>query len=127
MCKNLKVDTSAVEKICAEWDTIIASVSSAKRNGVVTNRVVFIKRDDAENDIRNVIKGEKVTNMEFGTVTLHPLDIKVEDEPASLQLIESLSNGIIGRVKLFHPKKVEDVFVYELVEEHNLFLENKNK
>ncbi|MGL5962489.1 MAG: hypothetical protein ACRCZ0_11160 [Cetobacterium sp.] len=120
MCKGLKVDTKSIEYICSKWDYIIASISYATRNGKVTNETVYVDRYNAESDVSKIIKGNKLTNMELGTVELHPLDTGMKGEPSSLQLVESLSDGRVGRVMIFKPTLVGDIWVYDLVEEHNV-------
>ena len=126
------INDDIIKKHISEWDTILCSISSSKRNGKVTNRKTWVRRENPEKCIKSFLDkhGEKLTNYELGKVNMEGLYLK-EDEPNTIRLTEYLTDGTIGVVKFFTPTKVEEVWVYDLAQENNIYLnthafENKN-
>ncbi|MGL6185511.1 MAG: hypothetical protein ACRC1T_09055 [Clostridium chrysemydis] len=115
--KKFKVDTSKVAECIKNWDTIICSVSTAKRNGKVTNRLTRVKKDGYGKCIESFCAhhNEKLTNYIVGTVELDYIPNN-ENEPNILILVERINElNITGEFKQFVPTLVEDTWVYDLV------------
>ncbi|MGL5964817.1 MAG: hypothetical protein ACRCZ2_10545 [Fusobacteriaceae bacterium] len=123
----MELNFEQIHKCVAEWDTIICSVSSAKRNGIVTNRITWVRRDEAEKCVESFLdnlqakskdgRREKLTNYVLGKVDIRGVVVK-EDEPNMIRLMEYLPSGQIGDVKEFFFEDGE----YKLTREYNIFL-----
>ncbi|MGL5050802.1 MAG: hypothetical protein ACRC6E_09305 [Fusobacteriaceae bacterium] len=119
----MEINTNEIEATLKGWETILCSISSAKKNGKVTNRKTWVNREKHEKCIKSFLEsfGEKLTNFELGKVDIYWLELK-EEEPNTVRLTEYLSDGTVGVVKFFSPVNEEGVWVYKLSEEHNIHL-----
>lgn len=113
--ENLKIKADVIQQTIDSWDTIICSVSSAKRNGKITNRITWVRRDNPEKCIKSFVEkySEKLTNYILGKVELYPICMD-GFTPNHIQLVEHVDKTI-GEVKYFKPSLDEDGYwVYEL-------------
>lgn len=123
MVENKKINADAIQECIDKWEVILCSISSAKRNGKVTNRKTWVRRDNPEKCINSFLEKhkEKLTNFELGFVDMKGFKAK-ENEPNMVTLTEMVSDGTMGEVKFFVPELIDDVWVYKLFREENLLL-----
>ena len=81
--EDLRIKADVIQQAIDNWDTLICSVSSAKRNGKVTQRITWVRRENPEKCINSFVEkhGEKLTNYVLGKVDMHPLPVKDGSSP----------------------------------------------
>ena len=123
MVENKNINADEIQECIDNWEVILCSISSAKRNGKVTNRKTWVRRDNPEKCIDSFLAkyNEKLTNFELGFVDMKGFKVK-ENEPNMVSLTEMLSDGTMGEVKFFVPELIDGVWVYKLFREENLLI-----
>lgn len=117
-----------IKKTVDEWDTIICSLSTSKKNGKIINRIIWVKRDSPEKCINSFLdklqesnpnkKREKVTNYILGKVDLRGIPLR-ECRANMIRLMEYLPTGQIGEVVEF---LCDENNIYKISRKYNLFL-----
>lgn len=115
----MKVDLSKVKECIENWDTIICSISTAKRNGKVINRITRVKNENYEKCIKSFCDHhkEKLTNYRMGELILRYIENEKQGEHPYIKVVEYIPDSLyFGEFKQFAPTLVEDTWVYDLVE-----------
>lgn len=116
MENKFTIDTSAVAEYIKGIETLVCSVSTAKRNGKITNTLTRVKKDGYGKCLESFCNSinEKLKNHIIGTVELDYVFDGDADKPNTLMLVETIREiRYIGEITYFVPELIDGTWVYK--------------